>query len=67
MALYRSAQARALVHGRDYCVPDDIKMLAVPVLAHRVVVSQKMASPVGEADEAEWIIRDLLEKVPVPV
>ncbi|HOM99332.1 MAG TPA: MoxR family ATPase [Acidobacteriota bacterium] len=66
MALYRSAQARALVHGRDYCVPDDIKMLAVPVLAHRVVVSQKMASPVGETDEAEWIIRDLLEKVPVP-
>ncbi len=35
-SLYRAAQAYAFIEGRDYCVPDDIKWLAVPVLSHRV-------------------------------
>ena len=37
LALYRAAQAAALVAGRQYVVPDDVKRLAVPVLAHRVI------------------------------
>src|SRR5262249_15120178 len=38
LALYRAAQAQALVDGRDYVVPDDVKELAKPVLAHRLVL-----------------------------
>ena len=41
-ALYRAAQALALVEGRDYVIPDDVKRLAVPVFAHRVVINTRM-------------------------
>jgi MoxR-like ATPase len=37
LALYRASQARALVEGRDYCVPDDVKRLVQPILAHRLM------------------------------
>jgi MoxR-like ATPase len=39
IALYRTAQARAAIVGRDYVIPDDIKALAVPTLAHRMIIS----------------------------
>ena len=45
LALHRAAQALACYEGRDYCIPDDIKRLALPVLAHRVIVSAKYSSP----------------------
>ena len=45
LALRRAAQALAYFEGRDYCIPDDIKRLALPVLAHRVIVSSKYSSP----------------------
>jgi len=67
MALYRSAQALAFQRGRDYCVPDDIKSLAVPVLAHRVVVSSKFASPLHGSEEAALILQELVSQVEVPV
>ena len=67
MALYRSAQAFAFLRGRDYCTPDDIKGLAVPVLAHRVVVSSRLSSPLQLSEEAELIIRELVERIEVPV
>ncbi len=41
-ALYRAAQALALVEGRDYVLPDDIKRLAVPVFAHRIAVNSRL-------------------------
>ncbi len=66
VALRRAAQARALVEGRDYCIPDDVRDLAVDVLAHRVVVGGRGAAQHG-SEEAEWILRDLLERVPVPL
>jgi MoxR-like ATPase len=64
LTLYRSAQSLALVSGRDYVVPDDIKMLAVPVLAHRVVGKSFLQA--GEFGAAEAIIRDLVDRLPVP-
>ncbi len=67
MALYRSAQALALLRGRDYCVPDDIKALAVAVLAHRILVSSKYSSPLHRSEESEAIIGDLVSHVPVPI
>jgi MoxR-like ATPase len=64
LTLYRAAQGLALVSGRDYVVPDDIKSLAVPVLAHRVIGRSFLQA--GEFNAAESIIRDLVDRVRVP-
>jgi MoxR-like ATPase len=64
LTLYRAAQSLALVSGRDYVVPDDIKTLAVPILAHRVVGKSFLQA--GEFGAAEGIIRDLVDRLPVP-
>jgi MoxR-like ATPase len=60
ISLVRSAQARALLYGRPHVVPDDVKMLAVPVLAHRLVLS----SP--DTDRARGIVVEILSAVPAP-
>jgi MoxR-like ATPase len=64
LTLYRAAQSLALVSGRDYVVPDDVKTLAVPVLAHRVVGKSFLQA--GEFGAAEAIIRDLVDRLRVP-
>ena len=66
-ALYRSAQAMAFLRGRDYCVPDDVKKLAVSVLSHRVVVSPNYSSNLQRSEEAEAIILELVDGVEVPL
>jgi len=63
--LTRAVQAHALLAGRDYVVPDDVKALAVPVLAHRVIGTG--ASGDGRGDEREKVIADLMETLEVPV
>jgi MoxR-like ATPase len=65
--LHRAAQARALLEGRDYCLPDDFKRLIVPVFAHRVVVSSRYVSTQRKSDQAEAILREILETTRVPV
>ena len=66
LALSRAAQARALVEGRDYCIPEDVRDLATPVLAHRIITDPRgMAT--SATDEAEWIVREIVEQVPVPL
>jgi len=64
LALYRAAQAHALIEGRDYVVPDDIKRLAVPVLAHRVITKGYLHG--GHRAAVEALVARLLEEVPVP-
>jgi len=64
LTLYRAAQSLALVSGRDYVVPDDIKTLAVPVLAHRVVGKSFLQA--GEFGASEAVIRDIVDRVRVP-
>lgn len=64
LTLYRASQSLAFVSGRDYVVPDDIKTLALPVLAHRVVGKSFLQA--GEFGAAEAIIRDLVERLRVP-
>jgi MoxR-like ATPase len=64
LALYRAAQALALVESRDYVVPDDIKRLAPAVLAHRIL--PRTARQDSTADTAEDIVRDILEQTPIP-
>ena len=67
LALRRAAQARAYFDGRDYCIPDDIKQLVLPVLAHRVVVSSKYSSPYKRSEEAEAILAEILRNIEVPL
>jgi MoxR-like ATPase len=62
LALYRAGQAYAALHGRDYVIPDDIKALAVPALAHRLII--KTAATVRDIDAAV-LVRELLESVAV--
>ncbi len=63
LGLRRAAQALALIEGRDYCVPDDVKRLAVAALAHRVV-----PAPVDGTDESdpEELVRRVLEETRIP-
>ncbi len=65
LSLSRAAQALALVEGRDYCMPDDVKRLAVPVLAHRVIRRAALMAAGGQ-DERQ-IVREILDETPVPV
>jgi MoxR-like ATPase len=64
LTLYRAAQSLALVSGRNYVIPDDIKTLVVPVLAHRVVGKSFLQA--GEFGAAEAIIRDIVDRIRVP-
>ncbi|MGC1130012.1 MAG: MoxR family ATPase [Candidatus Acidiferrales bacterium] len=65
--LHRAAQARAFLEGRDFCLPDDFKQLIVPVFAHRVVVSSRYVSTARKSEQAESILREILETTRVPV
>ena len=65
--LHRAAQARAFLEGRDYCLPDDFKRLVVPVFAHRVVVSSRYVSTQKKSEQAEAILREIVETTRVPL
>jgi MoxR-like ATPase len=67
MMLYRAAQALALVEGRNYCIPDDFKRLALPVLAHRCIVSSRYISTLKKGEQAEDILREIVDATPVPL
>ncbi|MBR5739160.1 MAG: MoxR family ATPase [Lachnospiraceae bacterium] len=62
LALLHASQAYAYVSGRTYVVPEDIKTLAIPVLAHRLVLDRAM----GGRSAAKEVVEQLLESVPVP-
>lgn len=64
MTFYRSVQAYALADGRTYAVPDDVKQLAIPVLAHRVVGRGLLRE--GQRARAKGIITQILEQTSVP-
>ena len=65
--LHRAAQARAFLEGRDFCLPDDFKQLIVPVFAHRVVVSSRYVSTQKKSDQAETILREIVDTTRVPL
>jgi MoxR-like ATPase len=67
LSLFRLAQARALVSGRDYVVPDDIKGLAVNALAHRLVLSSDYGPKAAGISSAEQVIKNILGEIPVPL
>jgi len=63
LSLYRASQARAAMEGRDFVIPDDVKALALPALAHRVILSP--GARLRDVTE-EDIVQEILENVPVP-
>ena len=64
LTYYRAIQSSALVDGRDFATPDDVKQLAVPVLAHRVVCHGVLRE--GQRQRAKVILRQILDTTPVP-
>jgi MoxR-like ATPase len=70
LALHRAAQARAHLQGRDFVVPDDVKTLVLPVLAHRIIVSaRRTASPTPHDHRAmaELVLNEIVASVEVPL
>jgi MoxR-like ATPase len=65
LTLYRAAQGLAYISGRDFVVPDDIKSLVSPILAHRIVGKSFLNA--GEFGAAEAILRDIVDRIEVPV
>ena len=66
-ALYRAAQALALLDGRDYAIPDDVKRLAAPVFAHRLVINTRVTLAQRRPDLGDQIIEEILKLVEVPL
>ena len=66
LAWYRAAQASALAAGRDFVVPDDLKLLAVPALAHRLVLAAAHDSLGRQRVDAERAITEIIGRVSVP-
>lgn len=67
LSLFRSAQALALVEGRDFCIADDIKRLVMPCFAHRVIVNARAAGGRNKTSEAERLLHEILQKTSVPI
>ncbi|MBI4246994.1 MAG: MoxR family ATPase [Candidatus Rokubacteria bacterium] len=66
LAWLRAARAWALADGRDYLVPDDVKALVVPALAHRVLLRSRGGQPGEPGLDADTVIRTIVQQVPVP-
>jgi MoxR-like ATPase len=63
LALYQLARAHALVQARDFVLPDDVKAMAIPALAHRLLLKPELWM---RGMHAEDVVRDLLERTPIP-
>ena len=63
LALFRGAQAMAMIRGRAYALPDDVKELAIPMMSHRIIVS---AAARMRGTQARDVISGLVDRIPVP-
>ena len=66
-ALYRTTQALAMLEGRDYVIPDDVKRLVVPVFAHRVAINARASLAQRSSEVSERIRQEILPLVEVPL
>jgi MoxR-like ATPase len=64
LALFRTAQALAVLRGRDYVIPDDVKLVAVPCLAHRLMMNPENAM---SGETTVELVNDLLKRIEVPL
>ncbi|MGI9181279.1 MAG: AAA family ATPase [Longimicrobiaceae bacterium] len=67
IALFRAARAYALVEGRSYLVPDDVRRLVVPCLAHRLLPAGSFSATAGAHEEAAATLEEIVSSTPVPV
>jgi MoxR-like ATPase len=67
LALKVAAQARALLNGRDFVVPEDVVELVLPVLGHRLELARQAADPVEERTAVAAALRRIVAAIPVPV
>jgi len=67
LMLYRAAQALAYIEGRTFYTPEDFKPLVVPVFAHRVVVNALYSSTLRKTEQAEQVLKEIVDTVGVPV
>ena len=63
LALLKLARGRAALRGRDFVLPDDVKAVAVPALAHRLVLRPELWV---QRISAEDVVREVLDRVPTP-
>ena len=66
VSYYEACQARALVEGRDYVTPDDVRQMAIPLLSHRILVKSRDGNPIASARARARAIQEILEKTPCP-
>jgi MoxR-like ATPase len=64
ICLYRACQSLAMIESRDYVIPDDVKRLASPVLAHRVIA--RSYAHAGQRKAMEGLIKRIVDSVPTP-
>jgi len=62
----RAAKAKAFMEEREYCIPDDVKSLALPILAHRIIPASGYGID-GYRQEAEGTLMEILDRIPVPL
>ena len=67
LALFRAAQANAVIEGRSFCIPDDIKHLVIPCFAHRILVGTRISAGTARIREAERILRSIIDSIEVPI
>jgi MoxR-like ATPase len=66
LALRTAAQARALVHGRDFVLPDDVTGLVAPILAHRLSLARQTSDALEERRAVVTVLRRILAALPLP-
>ena len=66
LALYEACQAIAVVEGRDFVTPGDVKRMAIPVMSHRILIKSRGGNPAASALERSRIVADVVNAVPVP-
>lgn len=64
---FRAVQACAFSYGRDYVIPDDVKKLALPLLAHRILLKSSTVFQDNRVEEAEKVIQQIVDTIPVPL
>lgn len=67
MALHRAAQAAALIDGRNYVTPHDVKSLVKPVFAHRITVDGRFGAEADEIGRSEQVLDEILTSIPTPL
>jgi MoxR-like ATPase len=67
LALFRAAQALALIEGRDFCIADDIKRLVLPCFAHRIILNSRLTNSARKSNEAIQVLQEILMKTKVPI